>query len=212
MSFEKNVFINCPFDKEYRLLLRALIFTILYLDLEPQIAATVSSGNIRIQEIKKLIRTSKYSIHDISRCEPLKLNELPRFNMPYEMGLDIGSCEFGSGKLKTKLCLVLEKEKYRYNAVISDISGQDIKDHDNDPKQLINKVREWFSLVLTEQIPPASKLWEHYLDCIANLNNSLTTNGFTWNEIENLSTSEYIKFVRLELQRQLIDQRTFTRP
>ncbi len=111
MSFEKNVFINCPFDNEYRPMLRALIFTILYLELEPQIAVTVSSGNIRIMEIIKLIRKSKYSIHDISRCEPLKTGELPRFNMPYEMGLDIGCCIYGKDPLNDKKCLILEKER-----------------------------------------------------------------------------------------------------
>ena len=155
MSFEKNVFVNCPFDNEYRPMLRALIFTILYLELEPQIASTVSSANIRIHQIIKLIRSSKYSIHDISRCEPLKTGDLPRFNMPYEMGLDIGSYEFGARDLKKKKCLVLDKDKYRYNAVISDTSGQDIKDHNNDPEQIVASAREWFFAILNRPVPPA---------------------------------------------------------
>jgi len=29
-DFDKNVFINCPFDQEYLSLLRPLLFTILY--------------------------------------------------------------------------------------------------------------------------------------------------------------------------------------
>jgi hypothetical protein len=200
MSFEKNVFINCPFDNEYRRLLRALIFTILYLELEPQIAVTTSSGNIRIHEIMNLIQASKYSIHDISRCEPLNPGELPRFNMPYEMGLDNGCCKYGNKQLKTKKCLVLEKEKYRYQAVLSDIGGQDPKDHNNDPEQLISRAREWFCIVLKKQIPPASIIWTIYNDSLVRINASLGTNGFTKSEIDNLSTTEFVTAVKLELK------------
>ncbi|MFL6236225.1 MAG: hypothetical protein ACJ76N_24045 [Thermoanaerobaculia bacterium] len=37
-EFEKNVFINCPFDDGYRPLLRPLLFTILHLGFNPKIA------------------------------------------------------------------------------------------------------------------------------------------------------------------------------
>jgi hypothetical protein len=30
MAFESNVFINCPFDDDYKALLRPFIFTVLY--------------------------------------------------------------------------------------------------------------------------------------------------------------------------------------
>ena len=141
MPFERNVFINCPFDSQYRALLNPLVFTILYFDLDPQISETESSGHIRVQQIMELIRISKYSIHDISRSNP---NEAPRFNMPYELGLDIGCQNFGNKLLRTKRCLIVDSQRFRYREVFSDISGQDIKDHNNDPQQLIGKVREWF--------------------------------------------------------------------
>jgi hypothetical protein len=210
MSFEKNVFINCPFDNEYRPLLRALIFTILYLELEPQIAVTVSSGNIRIQEIMELIRTSKYSIHDISRCEPLNAGELPRFNMPYEMGLDIGCCIYGNKLLRNKKCLILEKEKNRYDTVISDISGQDIKEHGNAPEQLIARVREWLFAILDTPIPPASKIWAMYSDYLGKINTTLLTNEYTQIEIDNLPTDEFIKTVKSALRTPAIGPVTFT--
>ena len=34
-DFEKNVFINCPFDSAYNSLLRPLLFTIIYFGLAP---------------------------------------------------------------------------------------------------------------------------------------------------------------------------------
>jgi len=91
MPFETNVFINCPFDNEYKPLLKALVFTILYLDLKPILSETLSSGNIRVNQIKGHIRNSKYGIHDLSRSRPMSLGEFPRFNMPYELGLDVGA-------------------------------------------------------------------------------------------------------------------------
>jgi len=143
MSFHRKVFINCPFDPAYRTLLQPLLFTILYLDFAPLICETESSGNIRVKKIIRLIRASKYSIHDISRNETVVAGDLPRFNMPYEMGLDIGCQTFtGIRKLKGKRCLILERDQYRYQQFISDISGQDIKSHNNDPEILIRKLRD----------------------------------------------------------------------
>jgi hypothetical protein len=80
----KNVFINCPFDNKYFPLLKPLLFTIIYLDLVPKISETSDSGQIRLNKIKELMSESKYSIHDLSRMEPLKENDFPRFNMPFE--------------------------------------------------------------------------------------------------------------------------------
>ena len=145
MPFNSNVFINCPFDKEYTPLLRALTFSLLYLELEPNLSQTLSSSTIRINQIKQHIRNSKYSIHDLSRSKPMKQGELPRFNMPYELGLDIGASEYGTQKFKSKRILILETDRYHYQKVLSDIAGQDIENHNDDPKTLILKVRNWLS-------------------------------------------------------------------
>ena len=57
MPFNKNVFINCPFDEEYLPLLRPLLFTILYVRLNPRIALeSLDSGRPRIDKIVKLIK------------------------------------------------------------------------------------------------------------------------------------------------------------
>ena len=120
MPFENNVFINCPFDKEYTPLLRSLTFTLLYLELEPNLSQTLSSSSIRIDQIKNHIKNCKFSIHDLSRSKPIKQDELPRFNMPFELGLDIGAIEYGGKKLKTKKTLILETERYHYQKVLAD--------------------------------------------------------------------------------------------
>ena len=189
MSFDKNVFINCPFDTQYRVLLNPLLFTILFIDLEPKIAETESSSQIRVQEIMNLIKNSRYSIHDISRSDPA---ELPRFNMPYEMGLDIGCQIFGAAHLQTKRCLILDINKSRYKKIVSDIGGQDIKDHNNDPLQLITKVREWFVKNMQKRLQSPNHIWEKYTEFIADIYEDLSEEGYTKNQITELSFSEFI--------------------
>ncbi|MBE8232982.1 MAG: 2-C-methyl-D-erythritol 2,4-cyclodiphosphate synthase, partial [Endozoicomonadaceae bacterium] len=39
----------------------------------------------------------------------------------------------------------LDKEAYRYQVFISDLTGQDIQAHNNDPAEAINKIRDWLN-------------------------------------------------------------------
>jgi hypothetical protein len=86
-----NVFFSCPFDNLYFLLLKALLFAMIYIGKQPQISETTDSGEVRLHKIKKLMLASKYSIHDLSRIEPLKDGDLPRFNMSFECDIDFGT-------------------------------------------------------------------------------------------------------------------------
>jgi hypothetical protein len=192
MPFESNVFINCPFDKFYVPLLQPLLFTVLYFDLAPLIAETTSSGQVRVDKIKKLIHRSKYSIHDISRSEVLQGKDLPRFNMPFEMGLDLGCQTYGKGKLGLKKCLILEKTKYHYLKVISDIAGQDIENHDDNPEELIRKVRNWFAAVLHAHQPSPTLIWDAYNEFLDQTSIRLKKEVFSRKDIESLPFSNFI--------------------
>lgn len=194
MPFDKNVFINCPFDDKFKPLLRALCFELIYLGLQPKLSQTLSSSSIRINQIKDIIKSCKYGIHDLSRSKAMKKGELPRFNMPYELGLDIGSLEFGTGNLKTKRILILETDKYHYQKVISDIAGQDIENHDDDPKTLLTKVRNWFSANFpTTTIAGPSEIWIAYNQFIDDLNTNLSAT-YSKEEIAEMPVGDFIKF------------------
>lgn len=194
MPFETNVFINCPFDNQYKPLLKALIFTVRYLDLKPILSQTISSSNIRIDQIKNHIRTSKYGIHDISRNKPMALNELPRFNMPYELGLDIGAAEYGNATLKTKRALILDTERFHYQKVISDIAGQDIENHNDNPQTLVTKVRNWISNQTVGTISGPTEIWIAFNQFNSDLNTNLSAT-YTANDIEEMPIGDYMKFV-----------------
>ena len=85
--------------------------------------------------------------------------------MPLELGIFLGATKFGSGKQKQKLSLVLDREKYRYQKYLSDISGQDVKAHEEQPAKAIKRVRDWLnsSPVDPEATKPgARKMTERY--------------------------------------------------
>lgn len=186
-----NVFINCPFDNEYFNLLKPLLFTILYLDLNPLISETSDSGEIRLTKIQNMMAKSKYSIHDLSRIE--SDNELPRFNMPFECGIDFG-IKFSIPKLNKKV-LILEKEKYRYQKVMSDISGNDIYTHNDNPELIIKSIRDWFRTKL-ENIAKHKIIWFAYQDFESKYNEILLSEGYDPYKIDSLTFSDLIDSIK----------------
>ncbi len=194
MPFEKNVFINCPFDEEYKILLKPLLFTILFLGFKPFISQTKSSGKSRIEQIKGYIKKCKFGVHDISRSKPMKGGELPRFNMPYELGLDVGCQSFGPRPFKSKKILILETERYHYLKVISDIGGQDIASHGDDPEILVEKVRNWFSENHRGIDPPSHIIWKAFNQFYSNLELALAPQGYSKSDVDKMPISEFIKY------------------
>jgi hypothetical protein len=137
------VFVNCPFDTEYMPLLQAIIFCIYRCGFYPQTAlAEDDASDIRLDKIIRGIRSCKYGVHDISRTE-LNANNLPRFNMPFELGIFFGAKRFGNKLQKGKVALIFEREKFSYQEYISDLNGIDTKEHKNDPDLVIEKLRNW---------------------------------------------------------------------
>jgi len=45
MAFENNIFINCPFDKEYKPILKILVFSSIYLGYKPLLSETINSAD-----------------------------------------------------------------------------------------------------------------------------------------------------------------------
>ncbi|TLD70214.1 hypothetical protein FEM03_13580 [Phragmitibacter flavus] len=163
-TVETQVFINCPFDDEYRPLFHATVFSVVLCGYTPRCALEAQdSGEVRLNKIIRLIRTCRYGIHDISRTELDQVNSLPRFNMPFELGLFLGAAGFGDAKQKRKVTLIFDSKRYRYQKFISDIAGQDIKDHDCNPHHVIKKIRDWLSSSQPNiALPGGRKLIERY--------------------------------------------------
>lgn len=165
------VFLNCPYDRQYRPLFRALVFVVFDCGFLPRCA--LEDGNssvVRIDKIKRIIRQSKYSVHDISRTQLHWKTRLPRFNVPLELGLVLGAKTYGAGVQRKKRCLVLDREPRRFRDFISDIAGQDVCGHNNDPKAVIKCVRDWLSTVSRRvTIPGSREVWTRYIGFVDEL-------------------------------------------
>lgn len=150
---------------------RAIIFAVLDCGFIPRCAAEIDDGaQVRIDKIFRIIEDCKFSVHDLSRTELDEENGLPRFNMPMELGIFLGAKRFGQGKHKHKNCLIVDTEPYRYQIFISDISGQDIQAHNNDPERIVTCIRNWLQAATSRgTIPGGAAIWQRYREFTASL-------------------------------------------
>jgi len=139
-----DVFINCPFSDDYRDHFRAIVYTVVRSGFTPRCARERDdAGEVRYEKICRIINDCAFGIHDISKTEPDAGTGLPRFNMPFELGLFLGATKFGSRSTKGKVALILDREPYRYQAFLSDIAGQDVHTHGGKIGRLIEEVATW---------------------------------------------------------------------
>ena len=144
--YARSVFINCPFSPEYQSIFRAILFSVYACGYRPRCALEVSdSSENRLSKIEAIIRRSRFGVHDISFMSLDRRTRLPRFNMPFELGLFFAAKSFGSGRQRRKVALILERSGYRYRAALSDISGQDIVLHRRIAKRAIRAIRDWLN-------------------------------------------------------------------
>lgn len=145
-NYDRNVFINCPFDSAYRPLFEAVTFAVYDCGFFPRSALEVDdSTQVRIEKIQSIIRDSRLAVHDISRTQLDRANRLPRFNMPLELGIFLGAKAFGAGDQKRKAAIVLDTSPFRYQKYISDIAGQDIRSHGRQPAEAVRQVRNFLA-------------------------------------------------------------------
>jgi len=163
-DYNENVFINCPLDSDYKPLFKAILFTVFDCGFIARCALEEGDASqIRLEKIYALITDCRYGIHDISRTELDCDTNLPRFNMPFELGLFLSAKKFGAIHQRKKQCLITDKEKYRYREFISDISGQDVETHDYDARKIVEVVRNWLRIASRRTtIPGASAIWDDY--------------------------------------------------
>jgi len=162
-EYEQNVFINCPFDVEYAPIFEAIVFAVNDAGFRPTCARErLDSSQVRLQKIVALISSSRFSIHDLSRTALDEANSLPRFNMPLELGIDLG-CKAFHPDCGDKSLLIFDSERYRFQKFVSDLSGQDIHQHGDDPRTAVYRVRNWLRAETGKSsIPGGSVIYRRY--------------------------------------------------
>lgn len=167
-SFDNQVFINCPFDNRYKKLFYAYLYTVFACGFYPVTALEYNDGLPRLDKIYDQIKGSRFGIHDVSLVTLDSKNKLPRFNMPFELGVDFGCRKYGNTAAKRKRFLIFESSKHKLNEYLSDLAGCDPVCHQHKPEKLITEVRNWLHNTTSEmdeyyELPGEIKIQEDFI-------------------------------------------------
>jgi len=167
-----GVFLNVPYDEEFRSLYIAYIVGLYQLGLVPHLASEIPGGERRLNRIFALIQSCRYSIHDLSRVElSVAPSAAPRFNMPLELGMTITWSNLNPA-LHT--WFVWESEPYRLQKSASDLNGTDPYIHNGTPEGVL---RELCNAFTRDHMPTVPSMLEVYRFVDNNFNAILDKNG-----------------------------------
>jgi hypothetical protein len=115
--------LNIPYDQRYESLYLAFIAGLCGFGLVPRATLEIPTSDRRLDRIVKLVRSCRYSFHDLSRVQLDRGKpRTPRFNMPFELGLVVAWATISS---VTHQWFVLEEVPHRLTKSLSDLNGTD---------------------------------------------------------------------------------------
>jgi len=130
-----TAFLNVPYDSRYQNLYLAFIAGLCGFGLVPRATIQIPTSARRLDRISKLIRSCRYSFHDLSRVIlDRRPPATPRFNMPFELGLAVAWAQSRRGQ---HAWFVFESVRHRLNKSLSDILGTDPYIHHGTPRGLL---------------------------------------------------------------------------
>jgi hypothetical protein len=137
---EQSVFLNVPFDIEYSPLFIALVAGLTGLGRKPRSVLEVPSGGLnRLERIFSLIASCGASVHDLSRVGLSGDFQVPRFNMPFELGM-----AYALSRQSPHSFYILEEKHFRLQASLSDLNGYDPHIHAGNPTDVLRCVLDCF--------------------------------------------------------------------
>jgi len=200
--YDRCVFVNCPFDAAYKPLLDAILFAIHDCGFIARTALEVTgSAETRLDKIIRIIRESRWSLHDISRVEITPDSPLPRFNMPFECGLALGLQRFGARKDRARDFLVLAARRHQDKRTLSDLAGQDGAYHQNKPAIAIDAIRRFLAPKSPSPVRGGTAIKTRYRQFQSELPKLLTGLEISKKEIHGLDYVPELLKVMIEWQR-----------
>jgi hypothetical protein len=95
--------------------------------MDPRVTLEIPGGTRRLDRIFQLMRSCRFSIHDLSRVElDRRRPSTPRFNMPFELGLAVAWERMRKARHGW---FVMESMNYRFTKSLSDLNGTDAHIH-----------------------------------------------------------------------------------
>jgi hypothetical protein len=158
-----SVFLNIPYDRKFERLFLAYICGVSAFGLIPRATLEIPSGARRLDRILDLLKTCRYSIHDLSRVEPdNRKPRTPRFNMPFELGLTVALERISSSFQHD--WYVCEAVSLRLMKSLSDLNGTDPRIHGG----TVNGVFEGICNIFVRQnrqptVPQMKKIYREVL-------------------------------------------------
>ena len=168
-----TVFLNIPYDEDFRRLYVAYIVGLIYVGLEPRVTLSIPGGKRRLDRILALIGGCRYSIHDLSRVElDRTAPRTPRFNMPFELGLAV--CWAGVHPARHEWFL-FETISWRAAKSLSDLNGTDPNIHGGTVQGVMRELCNAF--VRTRPRPSVPEMLRAYRLVSRQLEQTLRTAG-----------------------------------
>lgn len=152
------VFLNVPYDDQFQHLYLAYITGAIAFGLVPKATLEVPGGARRLDRILELIRSCRYSFHDLSRVElDVEPPPTPRFNMPFELGLVVAWEKLHPSEHDW---FVFETKNRRLQKSLSDLDGTDAYVHDGKPNGVFRELCN--ALVRTQRAPDVAEMSRIY--------------------------------------------------
>jgi hypothetical protein len=171
-----------------------MLFCLVRFGLRPRVATERNNaGETRIDKIADLIKESEYSIHDLSRCQAREAGEHYRMNMPFELGMDFACRRYGGEPYSRKKILVLEEQKYRYQAALSDLAGIDIVPHEGKYELAVKAVRDWLAAMPGFERIAERKVLSEYEDFQEWYAEKRRADGFVEDDLRNVPVPELLQ-------------------
>ena len=157
-EYERNVFLNYPYDRSHQAIVDSMIFAVLCCGFSPRSADEEFGGlNQRLERIVSLISDSKYGIHDLSASTEIA-GDRPRLNMPFELGIFYGATKLGEEKHRSKQGFVFDEDFGKNHAALSDASGLDLQPHKRQTALVLVAIQRYFRDKVTHPIVGPAQL------------------------------------------------------
>jgi hypothetical protein len=142
-SFEDaQVFLNYPFDNEFKTFSHAMHFAVVAAGLIPVCAYDLTAPDRpRLDIIVEAIIRSRYSVHDFSRLRGEGEQNFARHNMPIEMGMAL----FHALQTQRSMhrCAFFISVPHEFRIAASDLAGLDPITYEGDELSCAARMYEW---------------------------------------------------------------------
>ena len=93
--------------------------------------------------------------------------------------------------------LILERNRYDFQKAISDLSGVDVKCHNDEPEDVVKCIRNWIvEIDNSRTVDSPTQIWYHFTDFASDFYDDRKAHGFTDKDLNDMPPPEYIASIK----------------